>query len=420
MKYNKWTLSLASAGIVSLASAAHAEEAQKMSQVLTAVSSTTLSGYVDTSAIWKVGTGNANLPGRAFDGVGKLDGFNLNAIGIVFEKPLTEDQWAAGYRIDLAAGPDAAAFATPFKQAYVDVRVPVGNGLDVKMGVFNTVIGYESFESYLDPNFSRSFGWQLEPINHTGVLLTYKISDVATVNAGIANTWTIPAGVNPNARASRLGVGLFGGGSGGGNQQVAESEKTYMAALTITAPDSWGVLKGSSWYLGVINGLSGAPEKTTSLYAGASVNTPLKGLSVGGAFDYRFNGPNADPAFVGPTGQAQTSYAWAIAGYASFQATDKLKFNGRLDYTSGSDGTWYDRSPVGTDHPNQQNKLGSATLTADYSLWANVISRLELRWDRSLSGDTPYGGKVVAFGAPGGAPNQKNAVTVAANMIYKF
>ena len=42
MKYNKWTLGLAAAGVVSLASAARAEEAQKqMSQVLTAVSSTT-------------------------------------------------------------------------------------------------------------------------------------------------------------------------------------------------------------------------------------------------------------------------------------------------------------------------------------------------------------------------------------------
>ena len=74
MKYNKWTLGLAAAGVVSLASAAQAEEAQKqLSQVMTAVASTTLSGYVDTSMIWKPGTGNANLPGRAFDGVGKLD-----------------------------------------------------------------------------------------------------------------------------------------------------------------------------------------------------------------------------------------------------------------------------------------------------------------------------------------------------------
>src|SRR5437773_114001 len=111
MKYNKWTLGLAAAGVVSLASAAQAEEAQhQTSQVLTAVSSTTLSGYVDTSMIWKPGTGNANLPGRAFDGVGKLDGFNLNVAEIQLEKPLSEDQWAAGYRVQLLVGPDANGY----------------------------------------------------------------------------------------------------------------------------------------------------------------------------------------------------------------------------------------------------------------------------------------------------------------------
>jgi len=81
MKFNKCTVCLAAGGAVSLASAVQADEAQKpMSQVMTAVSATTLSGYVDTSIIWKPGTGDANLPGRAFDGVGKLDGFNLNVL----------------------------------------------------------------------------------------------------------------------------------------------------------------------------------------------------------------------------------------------------------------------------------------------------------------------------------------------------
>src|SRR5438874_3601506 len=146
MKYNKWTLGLAAAGVVSLASAALAEEAQKqMSQVLTAVASTTLSGYVDTSMIWKPGTGNANLPGRAFDGVGKVDGFNFNVAEIQLEKALSEEQWAAGYRVQLLVGPDANHYNTsPFgggptssdfslKDAYIALRVPVANGIDFKV-----------------------------------------------------------------------------------------------------------------------------------------------------------------------------------------------------------------------------------------------------------------------------------------------
>ena len=48
MKFNKWTLGLAAVGVVSLASAVKAEE--KASSVMTALSSTTISGYVNTSA----------------------------------------------------------------------------------------------------------------------------------------------------------------------------------------------------------------------------------------------------------------------------------------------------------------------------------------------------------------------------------
>ena len=70
MKFNKWTLGLAAGGVVSLASAAQADEAKPMSQVQTAVSATTLSGYVDTSIIWKPGTGDANLPRSPPSGTG--------------------------------------------------------------------------------------------------------------------------------------------------------------------------------------------------------------------------------------------------------------------------------------------------------------------------------------------------------------
>ena len=117
MKANKWTVALASAGVVSLASVAQAEE-RPMHQVLTGVSATTLSGYVDTSAIWKFGTGTGGdsssepLPGRAFDGEGKTDGFNLHVVGLTLERPLGEDDWAAGYRVDLLFGPDAVGYNT--------------------------------------------------------------------------------------------------------------------------------------------------------------------------------------------------------------------------------------------------------------------------------------------------------------------
>jgi hypothetical protein len=81
MKLNKWTLALASAGVIGSGTALQAEEQH---QVMTALSQTTLSGYVDTSAIWSLGSPNGTLAGRTFDGTGdKLDGFNLHAVKLV-------------------------------------------------------------------------------------------------------------------------------------------------------------------------------------------------------------------------------------------------------------------------------------------------------------------------------------------------
>src|SRR5436190_21312688 len=113
MKFNKWTLALASVGIISAGSVAQAEEQHS---VMTALQSTTLSGYVDTSASWWAGsrgpTSNG-LPGRSFDGADKQDGFNLNAVKLSLEKPLgDENNWSAGYKTDLIFGPAATAYRT--------------------------------------------------------------------------------------------------------------------------------------------------------------------------------------------------------------------------------------------------------------------------------------------------------------------
>ena len=105
MKFNKWTVALAAVGVVSLASAAKAEE--KASAVATALSATTIGGYVDTSAQWNFGTGNQNLPPYKFNSPSKADGFNLDVVQLTISKPLDETPWSAGYRVDLWAGPDA-------------------------------------------------------------------------------------------------------------------------------------------------------------------------------------------------------------------------------------------------------------------------------------------------------------------------
>src|SRR5437870_5315545 len=191
MKRNPWTMALVGIGLVSLPAVIKAEE--KPSDVLTALSATTLSGYVNTSAIWQPGTakaGVAGIPGRAFDGPqSKQDGFNLDVVSLTLSKPVSEGDWGAGYTVQLWAGPDMVGFNTSspvlasaggdfgVKQAFIDLQIPVGNGLGVRIGDFNYIGGYEVPEAGNNPNFSRSFAWTQEPATHTGVLLTYKVCD---------------------------------------------------------------------------------------------------------------------------------------------------------------------------------------------------------------------------------------------------
>src|SRR5579859_1803361 len=236
MKFNKWTVALAAVGVVSLASAARAEE--KESSVMTALASTTLSGYVDTSAQWNLGTGNTFMPPYKFDSPSKADGFNLDVVQLRIEKPLDESEWSAGYRVDLWLGPDANVLGTQstlstgasdfaIRQAYVALRVPVMNGLDLKVGVFDSIIGYESVESPNNPNYTRSYGHSIEPQTHTGVLASYRFSDLVSASVGIANTM----GPVINSRA-------FAPYQPAGANAYPESYKTYMASIALTAPDS--------------------------------------------------------------------------------------------------------------------------------------------------------------------------------------
>lgn len=373
MRVQKWTLALAAAGLVGTPVVAE----EQPSPILTALSSTAISGYVNVSAIWNPGTGNANPPPYAFN-AGKQDGFNLDVAKLTIERPLDEAQWSAGYKADLLFGPDGDTLATQstgvaadfaIKQAYVSLRAPVGNGLDFKLGVWDTIIGYESFDAGSNPNYSRSYGYTVEPTTHTGVLMTYQLLESLGFSAGIANTM----GPVINARSTRC-----------------ESCKTYMSSLALTVPESAGFLAGSTVYAGFIDGFGSDTDDQVNFYLGATVNTPVAGVKAGFAFDY------VDDLVVGPVQNDVRTYG----GYLSFQATEKMSIHGRAEYADLDD-------VYGSD-------IFALTGTLQYDLWKNVMSRLEIRWDHNASGNESFGGTVV------GDPDRKNFWTLAANLIYKF
>jgi hypothetical protein len=396
MKYNAWTLALVGAGVVSLPAVASAEE--HTNYVLTALSATTISGYVDTSMQWNPGTGNQNLPVYTPNGApsgSKADGFNLDVISLTISKPPGEGEWGAGYNATLLFGPDAVGFNTApgvgtttsdfsLIDTYVELRAPIGNGLDFKLGTFASPLGYEVYQTGNNPNYTRSYGYEIEPTQLTGLMAAYQFSPALSANAGVANTWS--SGINNRA-----------------NPPKAESYKTYLGSLTLTAPDSMGFLSGSTLTGGIVNGynafVSNGGAVETSFYAGANVKTPLKALSVGLAFDYACVGPN-QAAGVGVVNNS--GYQWAGAVYLAFQATEKLSFNTRADYLDQSSYL------ATTGLPGSSFAL---TESVQYDLWKNVLTRAEFRWDHACNGTYPWG-------APTGP--LENEFVLALNIIYKF
>ena len=384
MKFNKWTLGLAAVGAVSLASAVRADEA-KLSALNTAISGTTISGYVDVAAQYNFGdpsgkNGSAVLNQPVGLNGYKADNFSVNNVTISLDKPLDESPWAAGYHIDLNTGSDAIYAGDGWlRQGYVTLRTPVGNGIDWKVGFFDGVTGYESNTGWQNPNYTRSYGYQVNPATEAGAIGSYKINNVFAVQAGIAN------------RSSGQSVGL--------------SSKDYIGAVAITAPDSLGFLKGSVLNFGTVQTFDNGGINNYSV--NATLNTPVTGLKVGLSYDV-----------VQSLQQQVGGVDGNIYGvYVNYQATQKLGLNLRAEYQDTTDlaingNNYYDGQVFG--------KGEEVTATVQYDLWANVVSRLELRWDHvehGLAYNSNYG---TGSGSISVYAKNENAFLVALNLVYKF
>jgi hypothetical protein len=418
-------LALIGAGLVSVPAVTHADESTNaVPTLLTSLASTTLSGYVDTSAHWNPNTGNANLPiyspnGRP--GGEKADGFNFNLLNLTLSHP-AGDGWSAGYNASVLIGPDAVGYNNfsgsgdvSLKDAYVDLHIPIGNTLDFKLGTYSEPLGYEVYETGNNPNYTRSYGYEVEPTALTGMLLTYPLFSSFSASFGIANTWS--AGIN--SRAFPLPINA---------STKSESHKTYIGYLSWTAPTNTGFLSGSIASAGIINGYDALNNvDKTSYYIGATINTPINNLKVGAAFDYVTLAPNnlGIDLTTSTTGLPEDAgYQEVLGLYASFQATEKLSLYARGEMIRQSEylGLLAGSAP-GTVYTGNAPTAYELTGTLQYDLWKNVLSRLEFRWDHAEHGH-PYGGETVTLDPAGGAATgggaAKDEFLLALNLIYKF
>ena len=219
------------------------------------------------------------------------------------------------------------------KNANIGLNVPFGNGVDLTVGLFDTIVGYEVEASGSNPNVNRSYGYGLEPLTHTGVLASTSLSDNLSVSFGLANAFDSTA----DANGSIAGTGNF----------------AYLVGVDITVPDSLGFLGGSNLYIGYASGADAGADSDDDnklLYLGGSVSSPIEGVSLGIAYDdlESPNGPDQD----------------AVAIYALWDVSDGVSL-----------ATRYDTLDDGSD----SKSMWSVTL--GYSVWENVLTRLEYNYE---------------------------------------
>src|SRR4051812_44037769 len=75
-------------------------------------------------------------------------------------------------------------------QLYVDVGIPVGNGLLLRVGKFVTIIGQEVIDPEGNSLYSHSFLFGFsQPLTQTGILGSYNLSDEWAIMAGVTRGW---------------------------------------------------------------------------------------------------------------------------------------------------------------------------------------------------------------------------------------
>lgn len=120
--------------------------------------------------------------------------FELNMASAYLRKDsVISSPW--GMELALQTGTDTKGFAflqgeqqlphvewlSRINRANVTYLAPVGNGLMLTAGIFNSVIGYEDFFAINNPNYSRSWVAENVPFLMMGVKARYPINDKFTV-----------------------------------------------------------------------------------------------------------------------------------------------------------------------------------------------------------------------------------------------
>lgn len=338
-----------------------------------------LSGFVDVGFIYNLdrpdtgvngNTGDSTIPPgppsldggsvRAFDRESRA--FYLHNAQVSLGRAPTKDL-ITGFYLELSLGSDANVIAPvgtestdyfDIQEAYVNILLPFEKGIDLKVGKFATLSGYEVIESKDNYNYSRSLPFLFAiPFTHTGVRASYQAHDQVKVTLGVNNGWDLLEDINDG--------------------------KTLEFQVAVT-PIEWLAVYGTLYYgaeksaaQDIPNGKftnrdPGDKRMLIDIVAVATNPGGIQGLTLGFNFDWA----EEEDSAVSTSGQLEDAEWTAWAVYAKYQVNEWFAPSIRISSLDDDDGF-----RAGT----LDNRITEFTLTGEFKISADTIVRVEVRQD---------------------------------------
>jgi hypothetical protein len=340
----------------------------KPPKFVSALSDISLSGFVTVSYFHDFSNPpNGISPGYLWNR--RNDNFTVNKVKLTFASPPAErsgDKFSAGVRVSLIAGQDApivnsGSGITGFdwlREAYVEMNVPIGTGLNVRAGELISLLNYESGDGgAVNANFSQGFQWFFTGNGPAaGIQLGYNLTDWLDVKVRVQN-------------------GLYAG------PVDNNSSKTVMGAIGIKPMDRlWFSLIGfggredafvqSLWGASLLGGWQATPQ-----------------LSLGTELDY-FKFHNASTAVPPDDSEVYSGGVWV-----SYDFTKEVGLALRAEFLSDNKGADISGGALGFPNPPGTGQdLSSVAITLNYKPWPNLKIQPEARFDHT-SHEKGFGNK---------------------------
>ena len=170
--------------------------------VLSAMDKITISGFVQASYFYNTqrpkGGESATYLWNTKDNSFSMNKFKLT----IASAPVQTDKWDAGFKASLLFGDDAPDLNTPgangtgsntsfndLREAYIEINVPIGTGLDIKAGELISLLNWESGDGgAANPNFSQGYQWWFTGNGPSaGIQGTYNFTDKIGLTVRVDN-----------------------------------------------------------------------------------------------------------------------------------------------------------------------------------------------------------------------------------------